>query len=201
VDVVLTSAFRCTTGDVLATIQLDGAGVCVRLLPSDPAVVFVGGASGLLLKCSIATVTRAPLQGHTDGVLGLCVSEDGAALASGGDDRTVRLWDTATSRCLWTSDKRAGCVRSLAMHGYMVYCGVDNFNTVGLRRSDGSAGSTFGKTSIYPYGLAVTTGEAMTKFLRREKRELVITHIKSVFSLLFSTLGSCAQLQSPSRTR
>jgi WD40 repeat protein len=145
---------------VLATIQLETCGVCVRMSPIDPAVVFVGGSSRLLLMCNTTTGARTKLQGHTGHVYGLCVSDNGELLASGSDDKTVKLWDTATGRCLWTSSKQASIVCSVAMHGDMVLCGVSNSNAVGLRKSDGTPGVTFAfKASGDVFGLAVTRGE------------------------------------------
>jgi WD40 repeat protein len=146
-------------GAVLAALKLNGGGGCVRMSPTDPAVVFVGGDNGLLLKWNTATGTSTPLEGHQDHVYGLCVSEDGTTVASGGDDRTVRLWDTATGGCLWTSKRQASEVDSVAMYGDMVFCGVHKNNTVGLRKSDGKKGSIFAKAGEYPNGLAVTRGE------------------------------------------
>jgi WD40 repeat protein len=149
---------------VLATIQLESFGYSVRMSPTDPAVVFVGGGGGLLLKCNTATGTRTPLQGHTSNVCGLCVSNDGKLLASGSDDKTVKLWDTATGRCLWTSSEQAGTVCSVAMHGDMVLCGVGGSNAVGLRKSDGLTVSTYAaKASGEVYGLAVTRGEGRVR--------------------------------------
>jgi WD40 repeat protein len=147
-------------GAVLITVPLENWGNSVRMSPSNHAVVFVGGRKGLLLMCNTATGARTKLQGHTGSVWGLCVSENGRSLASGSDDKTVKLWDTATGRCLWTSSKQAGDVSSVAMYGDMVFCGVRDSNLVGLRKSDGTAGIIFAdKASDDVFGLAVTRGE------------------------------------------
>jgi WD40 repeat protein len=150
--------FPCA-GAVLATLQLDGEGNCVRMSPTDPAVVFVGGLNGLLLKWNTATSSHERLEGHQAHVHGLCVSEDGKTVASGSYDFTVRLWDTATGRCLWTSTKQAGQVLSVAVYRDIVLCGVHRYGTVGLRKSDGTAELTVFRDCTYPVGLAVTRGE------------------------------------------
>jgi WD40 repeat protein len=165
--------FSSSAGAVLVTLQLDCEGCCVRISPTDPTVVFVGGDDGLLLKWNTATGTQTPLEGHQNHVYGLCVSDDGTTVASGSYDETVRLWDTAMGGCLWTSTQ-AGGVMSVAMHGDTVFCGVHKNNTVGLWKSDGTAGPTFAKAGEYPIGLAVTRGEqtgdgARKRRLGREK--------------------------------
>jgi WD40 repeat protein len=130
------------------------------MLPSDSAVVFIGGQDGLLLKWNTATGASTPLQGHQGHVDGLCVSEDGTTVASGSFDFTVRLWDTATGRCLWTSNQQASVILSVAMHNDMVFCGVSKSNTLGLRKTDGKTGPIFAKAGDIPISLAVTRGKS-----------------------------------------
>jgi WD40 repeat protein len=154
---------------VQSSIELDDGCVCVRMSPTDPGVVFVGGNGGLLLKYNTATSARTPLQGHQKTVWGLCVSEDGSTVASGSEDQTVWLWDTTTGCCLWTSSKQIDWIFSVAMFGEMVFCGVQNSSTVGLRLSDGTHDSKMSLASAHgaPRGLAVIRGEVVCKRARR----------------------------------
>lgn len=59
---------------------------------------------------------EAPLElsGHTDIVRSVAFSPDGQTLASGSDDRTVKLWDPATGALLSTLGEFAHSVRSVA---------------------------------------------------------------------------------------
>ena len=42
------------------------------------------------------------LSGHSSSVRSVCYSPDGKTLASGSDDRTVRIWDVMSGECVST---------------------------------------------------------------------------------------------------
>ena len=56
---------------------------------------------------------------HEGEVCGLSYKNDGFQLASGGNDNTVRIWDTRASRALWTKCNHRAAVKALAWCPYM----------------------------------------------------------------------------------
>ena len=68
------------------------------------AVLLLGGGGG----------RESTLAGHTAGVTAVTYSPDGAFLASGGEDATVRLWDPARGRAIRTLAGHGAGVKSLA---------------------------------------------------------------------------------------
>jgi WD40 repeat protein/predicted Ser/Thr protein kinase len=68
-----------------------------------------------LAVCDAATGKRtAVCDGHAEGIWDVAFSPDGTRLASGGDDRTVRLWDAASGALLATCRGHTSKVLSVA---------------------------------------------------------------------------------------
>ncbi|MGH7242019.1 MAG: protein kinase domain-containing protein [Phycisphaerales bacterium] len=75
-----------------------------------------------------ANADPVPIQtfkGHTQQINNLSFSPDGAVLASGGLDRTIRVWSAESSECLGVLDAPNGTVRSInfTADGSKIYSG------------------------------------------------------------------------------
>ena len=57
---------------------------------------------------------RDTLKGHTGEVFSVAYSPDGKTLASGGDDKMIKLWDVTTGKELATLQEHTGGVSSVA---------------------------------------------------------------------------------------
>jgi WD40 repeat protein/serine/threonine protein kinase len=68
----------------------------------------------LARKALVGGWEGATLAGHDEAVTALAVGRDGRYFLSGGADRTLKLWETATGQCLRTFEGHAGVVTSAA---------------------------------------------------------------------------------------
>ena len=85
-----------------------------------------GGASETLNIIDEATGPVAVLRGHTDGICDVRFSADGALIATGSKDNTVKVWDAVTGRELHTLTGDTDPVYGVAFHptdsGVLVSC-------------------------------------------------------------------------------
>jgi WD40 repeat protein len=91
-----------------------GQAVSAIALAKDGRSLAFGGELGALVVYDSAARAQHQLAGHGGTVLSLVLAEQGRYLASGGADRTLRFWDTTTSRQLQAPIIHSDAVSTLA---------------------------------------------------------------------------------------
>ena len=109
------------------------------------------------------------LEGHTDRVNSVAFSPDGTTLASGSDDRTIRLWDAKTGAHIRTFTGHTGAVNSVAFS--------PDGSTIASGSSTTASGSLDGTMRLWE----VETGALI--------RTLTMRHTGWVHSVAFSPDG------------
>ncbi len=87
-------------------------GQCVRTLGAAPKEVATWFHQ-LRVLAGQKTDVQPSIEGHTSLVMAVCVSPDGRWVLSGGSDKTVRLWEISTGRCLRTFEGHTDRVQAV----------------------------------------------------------------------------------------
>ncbi|KAJ3021773.1 UNVERIFIED_CONTAM: hypothetical protein HDU68_009458 [Siphonaria sp. JEL0065] len=66
------------------------------------------------------------LIGHSDHPSSIAISPDSMFAASGSNDKTVRLWDTATGKCIRTFEGHSASVIAVIFHGNAIISGSED---------------------------------------------------------------------------
>ena len=99
---------------------------CMNKTPDNRVVFGTGGVVDKSHNITIVGKNVQKLKGHTDTVQCLEFTSEGQ-LISGSDDKTIKIWDLKTGRCLQTLDHADKPVRQLqlASNGTLIALGID----------------------------------------------------------------------------
>jgi WD40 repeat protein/serine/threonine protein kinase len=119
-------------------------------------ILLVEAASGKLVR---------KLEGHTNGVWGLCFSHDGSFLASVGDDAQIKIWDVASGRLkqkCQTTKKSVLCV-AVSPDGKTIAAGDIGYLTIWQPATDSLQDCQTGQGQLFsiafsPDGKSLATG-------------------------------------------
>ena len=134
--------WNAKSGDSISVLNAHpGVATAAAFSPTDGKLLATTGDEGLVkLWNAIDGTERATLTGHSDFIQAVAFSPDGKTLATGGGDRTIRLWDveavlakpagSSTSTSTSTNEELAGARRQV---WEAIVAGKDRLATADLR--------------------------------------------------------------------
>ncbi len=102
---------RLATGSADRTVKLWDADTGQEMLTLKGGS---GAANTISTPPAVGSFTMLTLRGHLAAINSVVFSPDGKRLATGSDDRTVKLWDAATGREIFTLRGHADAINSVA---------------------------------------------------------------------------------------
>ena len=133
----------------------------------DAAVLAAGvrpsGTSGanssiVRLRVSDGTAVGSPLLGHTSNIITLAFSPDGGALASSGDDSTIRFWSTVDGSVLKVLDQETGTMPGRTFQGVRSLIFSPDGGTIIYGRADATL--VVARNPLLPGIFTLTVGRA-----------------------------------------
>ena len=84
-------------------------------MASDNSFVCAGGANNLIIKWDIMGKIVLDFPGHSGAVNCVSLSTDNHLMVSGSDDKTIRIWNTSTSKCYKVLSGHKGVIAAVSM--------------------------------------------------------------------------------------
>ncbi|CAN5778721.1 NB-ARC domain-containing protein [soil metagenome] len=116
--------------DAIFGMAFNPDGTCLATSSGDRTIrlwkLLLPGSSGGSAVPTLECVSE--LKGNTSWVRTLCFTPDGSQIVSGGDDRSVRVWDVASGQCRHTLIRHTNSVQGIAVHPegqWLVTCALD----------------------------------------------------------------------------
>ena len=77
-------------------------------IEEEARIASASGDGTIKIRSAVSGEVLQSLQGHEGGVKSVAVFNDGTCLASGGEDNTLRVWDSKSGKELWASAASTG---------------------------------------------------------------------------------------------
>jgi len=145
--------------DAIFGMAFNPDGTCLATGSGDRTIrlwqLLLPGQSGGSVVPTLACVSE--LKGHTSWVRTLCFTPDGRQIVSGGDDRSVRIWDVASGQCRHTLIRHTNSVQGVAVHPagqWLATCALDTTINV-WQLADGAYLKTYKHPGPY-IGMKIT---------------------------------------------
>jgi WD40 repeat protein len=105
------------SGKCVNVVQCDWGGTDPLFLGSDGKLVLSGSFldKNLYLWEAASGRRLRSFEGHTKGIIAVCLSADGRCALSSGHDKSVRLWDVASGKCIRLFEGIDGEIKALCL--------------------------------------------------------------------------------------